>query len=487
MAASPKQAGKGAGPAADDDDASLPRVLLVGAGCTGALTAALLRRETARRRVAHRMTVWEWGRGPAGRMSSFWTEVGGERVLADVGAQVISLRDPADLPDWISPIVLEAGSSGLARTDERRHDWRHFHVPAGLSSMQRASLEAAQPDELHFNRRLLELGPGSARRWRVGYAGERGGRRPAGYEEFDVVLFAGTAADAGGNEGVRNSLSPTQQCLRFHASPGCYRETGAARSRQKPPVQDMAASLEWLCGGRAEVVPDDETISLVALQGAKGRGHAAAKACAVTLHGTLTFAKQNEQVARQLNKPPKETGMKQMVEALAKLLEVPLAQLRGSIIDSKLVHWRQCQVDRPYAGNTGDGPCLVSAADSSLILAGDYLAGQELAGSFEGCLASAGAAAAAATELLLGKGSQAAVAGGLKGRLSRRDDIRGAGDEASSSSSGQKGGARAGRWTQRASADSCKGAGKGAADGGGKASYAASSSGAGRRWQKASN
>lgn len=61
--------------------AGLPRVLVVGAGCTGALTAAFLRREARRRCSSEEgkdgliLSVWEWGRGPAGRMSSFWTEI----------------------------------------------------------------------------------------------------------------------------------------------------------------------------------------------------------------------------------------------------------------------------------------------------------------------------------------------------------------------------------------------------------------------------
>lgn len=74
---------KGSKGTSDDSD-----VLVVGAGCTGALVAALLP-EVARRRgrAAPRVAVWEWGRGPAGRMTSFWSESHGARVVADVGAQ----------------------------------------------------------------------------------------------------------------------------------------------------------------------------------------------------------------------------------------------------------------------------------------------------------------------------------------------------------------------------------------------------------------
>lgn len=449
----------------EDAPGSIPRILLVGAGCTGALTAALLRRGLVKTGNAHRLAVWEWGRGPAGRMSSFWTEVGGERILADVGAQVISLRDGANLPEWVKPFVVDASPLGLATTDERQHTWHHFHAPAGMSSIQRASLDDAQPDELHYNRRLLELMPGSSRRWRAGYSGQRGGRRPAGHEEFDIVVFAGTAADAGGNEGIRNALaSEQQQALR--AVRYDHRVCMALVLKQ-----DMVVPLEKLCNGNAETVPDDDDISLVARQDVKGRNHAVARACAVTLHGTLAFAKRNEQLARQQKKPPTLTGSQQLLQSFANLLHIPSAHLRSSVLDSKVVHWRQCQVNRPLVGNAVSDGCLVAAKDPSLILAGDYLAGAELAGSFEGCFVSARAAAANVTSTL--NGDVSATSRGLQGRLSRRGTPQYTADD----TGGQASSERRTRWSQ------------GSAYGpGGEADIAKGSQTAGRRrWQRAAS
>lgn len=76
---------------ADGDEKS--DILVIGAGCTGALVAALLPLEAQRRGVPKpRVSVWEWGRGPAGRMTSFWSERDGARVVADVGAQAWSKK-----------------------------------------------------------------------------------------------------------------------------------------------------------------------------------------------------------------------------------------------------------------------------------------------------------------------------------------------------------------------------------------------------------
>lgn len=414
----------------EDATGSVPRILLVGAGCTGALTAALLRRGALETSSAQKLVVWEWGRGPAGRMSSFWAEVGGERVLADVGAQVLSLRDAANLPEWIKPLVVDASGSGLATTDERQPGWCHFHAPAGMSSIQRASLDDAQPDELHFNRRLLELMPGTSRRWRAGYSGQRGGRRPAGYDEFDIVVFAGTAADAGNNEGIRNVLAAEQQealrAVRYD-----HRICMALVLKE-----NIAVPLEKLCDGNAEAVPDDDVISLIARQDVKGRNHASARACAVTLHGTLPFAKRNEQLAREHKKPPTLTGSQQLLQSFASLLQIPVAQLRGLVLDSKVVHWRQCQVSRPFSGNAGSDGCLVAAKDPCLILAGDYLAGTGLAGSFEGCLMSAKAAAATVASML--SSNTSAPSRGLQGRLSRRGTPQHIRDDAGGHAAGEQ-------------------------------------------------
>ena len=170
----------------EGDSEERPHVLIVGAGCTGALVAAMIPREAARRgRARPRMSVWEWGRGPAGRMTSFWADVDGERVVADVGAQVISLRDPQRLPEWMEPHVMAADGLGLAATEERDSSWFHFCTPSGLPALQRASLQEAQPDELNFNRRVVELKRGAGL-WQAGFAGERGGRRPVGSQEGAV-------------------------------------------------------------------------------------------------------------------------------------------------------------------------------------------------------------------------------------------------------------------------------------------------------------
>eukprot|EP00438_Fugacium_kawagutii_P029439 Skav210021 [mRNA] locus=scaffold1212:227040:227620:- [translate_table: standard] len=88
-------------------------------------------------------------------MTSFWSESHGARVVADVGAQVISLQEPQRLPGWMEEEVMLA--ENLSDTSERRKDWYHFYAARGLPSLQRASLAHADLKELHFNRRATGL------------------------------------------------------------------------------------------------------------------------------------------------------------------------------------------------------------------------------------------------------------------------------------------------------------------------------------------
>lgn len=405
-----------------------PKVLVVGAGCTGALVSALLRQMAAHRPM--HLSVWEWARGPAGRMTSFWANFGedlSQKCLADVGAQVISVRSSERVPPWLKPHIMPANHRGLARTDERVEHWNHFFAPEGLPSLQRRSLEEAQPDELCFNRRVVELvllsDRGVPKRWRASYAGEQGGRRPVGFEDFDLVVFAGTSADALNLKGLQVELTNRQLHLLRNAR---YDHRLCVALVLKP---ELATAFEELCEGKAEHSFGDDgvgPISLLARQDVKGR--VCSSACSIVLHSTVGFAANNLQVAKRQNCSPSDIGKHQLLLALAHFLGMSIHSLQGAVLHDKVVHWRQCQVQRLPKMQSDQASCLVIGATSQLILAGDFLAQPDLAGSFEGCLESAEAAAREACRVLFpvvaapGLGSEAlgsaaapAVAGRWRG------------------------------------------------------------------------
>jgi predicted NAD/FAD-dependent oxidoreductase len=344
-------------------------------------------------------------------MTSFWVTVGedhNEKCLADVGAQVISMRSPARLPSWLKSMALPAQEAGLAQTDERIAEWFHFFAPAGLPALQRRSLEEAQPDELHYNRRVVELvlltDRGFPKRWRASYSGEQGGRRPVGFEDFDVVVFAGTAADALNLRGLQAELTSAQlQLLRSVR----YDHRLCVALVFQP---ELASALEKLCEGKAERSFGEDSgspISLVARQEVKGR--ACSSACSVVLHSTTRFAAQNLQAAKNQNRSPSDLGKQQLLLALSNLLALA-ESLPKALLDSKVVHWRQCQVRTSPKRQRAQSSCCAVGTTPQLFLAGDFLAQPDVAGSFEGCLESAESAAKEVCGILLPTSEAADVA-----------------------------------------------------------------------------
>jgi len=286
----------------------------------------------------------------------------------------------------------------LAVTDERSKNWHHFFVPGGLPAMQRASLEMAEPEEIHFNRRLVDIGVGWSRSWRAGYSAQTGGRRPVGFEEFDAVIFAGTASDATGLEGLRAAFTPVQ--LKALTSVSYDHRLCIALILK----DDLASAVRDLHHGRAEVAFVSGPIALISRQEVKGRCTPGQDApFAVVIHSTPAFAAKNLQNAKRSNKAPSELGKQHLLESFADLLKLNTQSLHSKVIDSKIVHWRQCQVRKPFPESLTSSPCLAAGAASHLFLAGDFLACEATAGSFEGCIESAEAVAYAACVSLFGK------------------------------------------------------------------------------------
>eukprot|EP00746_Dinoflagellata_sp_MGD_P028824 gnl/MRDRNA2_/MRDRNA2_168151_c0_seq1.p1 gnl/MRDRNA2_/MRDRNA2_168151_c0~~gnl/MRDRNA2_/MRDRNA2_168151_c0_seq1.p1 ORF type:complete len:465 (+),score=106.54 gnl/MRDRNA2_/MRDRNA2_168151_c0_seq1:174-1397(+) len=305
------------------------------------------------------------------------------------------------LPAWLKSHLIPAEPKGLANTAERRNaGWSHFHAPAGLTSLQWASLKEARIDDCRFESRVTEMVslPGELLpRWRVSCGGKA--PRSADVAEFDAVVFAGTATDAINLEGLKNALSVTQQNVLRGA---VYDHRIAVSLLLK---LELCAKIESLCGGKAELALEGSRytgpLGLIARQEAKGRMHKSG--CALTLHSTTQFAAQNLQDSKRAGQHPKERGFKAMRTQLADMLEIPLQALDAATIDSKVVHWRQCQVVRPrQERGAAVTKCMVASSASSLIVAGDYLADAEVAGSFNGCLESAAEAAKVACDILIG-------------------------------------------------------------------------------------
>ncbi|XP_054839202.1 renalase isoform X2 [Eublepharis macularius] len=160
----------------------MARVLIVGAGLTGGLCAALLRRELPQR-LLH-IVVWEKARGAGGRMSTS-RSAHDPKCTADLGAQYIT-REPeyakkhqSFYEDLLSHGVLKP----LTATIEGmtiKEGVENFVTPQGISSIVKHYLNESGADifyEHHVTQICLKAG-----KWEV--------CSPTGVvDQFDVVVL----------------------------------------------------------------------------------------------------------------------------------------------------------------------------------------------------------------------------------------------------------------------------------------------------------
>ncbi|GAB1610008.1 renalase-like isoform X1 [Argonauta hians] len=137
---------------------SVSRVLIVGAGISGALTAALLRRELSHVHIS----VWEKARGAGGRMSTSRSDKNAA-CRVDMGAQYISTT-PLQQQKY-AHIYEELFSEGLLRPFTGRIEGEHATArslenlvcPGGFSQLVKHYLDTAAPVDVKFGTRVTSI------------------------------------------------------------------------------------------------------------------------------------------------------------------------------------------------------------------------------------------------------------------------------------------------------------------------------------------
>jgi len=408
-------------------------VLIVGCGCSGSLVARLFRgllkrqalsldRLPKRARNSHvrlsdhvTLTMWDWARGPAGRMASFCSTLDNQgKHVADVGAQVLSVRGPVDEEYLRAYGAIDAFGLALT-TGERPRDATHLWMPGGLSQLLAMQIRDSCPDEIEFNRRVssiacldqqyvVEAELNSPPHWLARGSFQTGRYHPeygqcVVKQSFDAVVVATTASDV----------------LRLHGLAGALGSTNVAAlkkvlydSRLSVTLvlsSTLTGSLEGLfTDGQAEL--DFESCSrscgrgvlgLLAWQDRKDRQHS--DYTLIVAHSTRKFARENLNEARLNRQTPEERGVLEVKRALALQLQIGDAALQDATLECKAIHWHQGQVQRFMSG---DDECLVvpsymtMAPQPLLVLCGDYFT----EATFSGCSRSARAAARALKDWL---------------------------------------------------------------------------------------
>lgn len=342
------------------------RVLIVGAGCTGAATATFLRKRVGNASV----TVWEKARGAGGRYTTSRQTVVGRELRADMGAQVASVdpKDPVSCALMESLVKAGAaeqcGSSSLSQSEERRENWLHYRGIPGQNSIVKTLLDEAKA-EVVFERRLSKLD----KKGSVWTASAMDGTR----QDFDAVFICVPGCGPGGDNLNKIHGSWERQLSNANwAATEVPHDCRFAVALFMEPGQ--ARSLRNFFGDKIEKKVKGDLLELLFWQSRKN-GDPQDGPQVVVAH-TWQDIKGNKSLSRA------------MVDEACRILKLYPRVVK----ENKVITWYQSQVTSARKGKS----CLVASDAPPLILAGDYFTSS----SFTGCVQSASAAAEEAAKLL---------------------------------------------------------------------------------------
>mmetsp|Transcript_49476 Transcript_49476/g.153013 ORF Transcript_49476/g.153013 Transcript_49476/m.153013 type:complete len:405 (-) Transcript_49476:7-1221(-) len=343
------------------------RVLIVGAGCTGAATAVHLRELFGDASIQ----VWEKARGAGGRYTTSRETVGGRELRADMGAQYASI-DPRDADSLkLMEAVVKAGAAKQARrdeladTEERPVGWRHYQGTAGQNGIVKAMLQKAGA-EVAFERRVSRLDARGGSWNAVSYDGTS--------QDFDAVIACVPGCGPGGDN--LNKINGNWQRQLSNAQWRAVEVPHDARFAVALFLQPgHTKALAAFFGDAVEKRVRSDSVELLVWQSWKN-GDPPEGPQVVVAH-TSGRARGD-----------KRSMLRPIMNEACRILRVP----PGAVASNKVITWYQSQVTSSPSGR----PCLVASEAPPLILAGDYFTSS----TFSGCAQSAAAAAAEAARLL---------------------------------------------------------------------------------------
>ncbi|XP_062833552.1 renalase isoform X2 [Anolis carolinensis] len=134
----------------------MARVLIVGAGLTGSVCAALLRAEFPPERLS-RIALWDKARGAGGRMATSRGERD-PRCTADLGAQYLTLGDPKHrsfYEDLLTHGILKP-LTALVEGMVMKKGTENFVTPQGISSIVKHYLKKSGAD-IFYDHQVTQL------------------------------------------------------------------------------------------------------------------------------------------------------------------------------------------------------------------------------------------------------------------------------------------------------------------------------------------
>ncbi|XP_035669580.1 renalase-like isoform X2 [Branchiostoma floridae] len=339
----------------------MARVLIVGAGLTGAVSASLLRRELQQ---ACSIVVWDKARGAGGRMSTSRCPED-PQCTADLGAQYVSATPDyakshaSFYEDLLSAGVLKPLSTPI-EGDRSDPSTNHYVAPAGISSVVKHFLKQAGGGnaEVHFGHQVSEIRAektAGAGKWRV--AAQNGTEA-----EFDAVVLTMPVPQILGLAGVKALLESQPAHL-------SQLEKASYSSR-------YALALYFSSGTRldmpwaAKYVNGDPCVRFLSVDSRKRGIDGPETGPALVVHTGVPF------------------GLKYIDQSLPEVQPIIMQHLRDVLpglpepLSIKCQKWRYSQVHKPVEGSPG---ALVVSRQPPLVLGGDAFTHSN----FDGCIESA--------------------------------------------------------------------------------------------------
>lgn len=349
----------------------MPRVLVTGAGPTGAMCAHILRRELQEK---VKIDVWDKSNGIGGRMSTSRDPQNPE-CTADLGAQYLTVTpDYGKAHERYYSELLSVGltqelSGGIEGIKSSRYppNTKHYVTPQGISSIVKHFLKKSDAN-ICFHHRLTSIelqGQGGDARLHTKHEDEGGStnQQPADDVGYDAVILTIPTPQ------VLNIRGLVEEKLKEKCSVKEMLERVNYSSRYAlalfyPP--GVMPELPW----RARYEQEDECIRWISIDNRKRQNEAACSALVV--HTSVPFGIKHLEDDKAIVEPI----IRKHLEGLIPNLPTP--------VGSKCQRWRYSQVSKPFEGSPGtlvldEGPSHI------LLLAGDGFSHSN----FDGCIASA--------------------------------------------------------------------------------------------------
>lgn len=351
------------------------RILVVGAGCTGAAASLRLRQQLG---SAASIQVWEKARGAGGRYTTS-RDTYPDGMRADMGAQYASV-DPQDAESVaVMQAIVESAAAELVNSEslsdnaERPCDFLHYRGVGGQNSIVKAMLSSAKA-EVVYERRVSKLDL-RGKTWRAtAYDGAS--------EDFDAVVMCVPGIGPGGDN-LNKIHGNWERCL----------TNDHWKSVETPHDCRYSVAL-WLASGHQEALAaffgnssekkvKSNNVELLFWQSRKD---------SEPFDGPQVIVAHTAQGARG-NKQQMEP---RIISESCNTIGIP--NNARTITSKKIITWFQSQV----VSTNSSKDCVVACCQPPLVLAGDYC----VASTFTGCVKSAFAAVSEIVPLLDGQATQ---------------------------------------------------------------------------------